>query len=125
MIKTSKNSLALDNWGMGISLLCSIHCALMPVLIISSALVGFQVEKLERLELPLFIMAAVLGSISILLTYLNRKRIQPVLLLFGGLLLILAGGMIDSLWFETSFRVAGSLLIVLAHFINKRIQKQS
>ncbi|NVJ46204.1 MAG: MerC domain-containing protein [Cytophagia bacterium] len=125
MNKSNKNSLALDNWGMGVSLLCSIHCALMPVLIVSSAVAGLQIERLESLEVPMFIMAAVIGSVSVFLTYLNRRKIQPVLFLFAGLLLIMAGGMVDFLWFETPFRVVGSLLIVSAHFVNRKIQKQA
>ena len=64
MVKAVKDSVVLDNWGIGVSILCSIHCALMPILIVTSAIVGWQAETLEEIELPLFIAAAIIGSLQ-------------------------------------------------------------
>ncbi len=125
MDKPNKYSPALDDWGIRASLLCSIHCALMPILILSSVMVGWQVEQLERLESPLFLIAAIIGLLSIFQTYFNQKKIRPVLLLMIGLILILTGGIVHTLWLETSLRVSGSLFIVFAHHTNKRVTKQS
>lgn len=125
MNKPSKNSLALDDWGIGASLLCSIHCALMPILILTSVIVGWQVEQLERLESPLFLLAAAIGLISISQTYFHQRKVRPVLVLITGLILILTGGIVHTMWLETSLRVSGSLFIVFAHHTNKRVAKQS
>lgn len=125
MDKQSKSSLALDDWGMGASLLCSIHCALTPLLILSSVFVGWQAEQLEKLEAPLFLLAAIIGLISISHTYLNQKNAKPAIFLLTGLILILAGGFTNSFWAEPSLRISGSLLIVYAHYANKKIVRES
>lgn len=123
MVKFEKNNLALDNWGIGVSIFCSIHCVLMPVLILSSAIVGWQIERLEELESPLFIAAAIIGLVSIFHAYFNTKRIMPVWLLLAGLVLIITGGFVESVGLEPALRVMGSLLIVLAHMVNKKSLK--
>ncbi|MFC2186531.1 MerC domain-containing protein [Peijinzhouia sedimentorum] len=124
MIKINKTSMLWDNCGIGVSLLCSIHCALMPILIITSAIVGMHIEALEKIETPLFITAAIIGSISIFQTYFKLKKSKPALLLILGLMLILLGGIVEGLWFESTLRVCGSLIIVSAHFTNKKVVKQ-
>lgn len=125
MVKTEKNTMALDNWGIGVSILCSIHCALMPVLILSSAIVGWQIERLEELESPLFIAAAIIGSVSIFQAYFHRKRSRAVYFLLAGLALIVAGGFMESVWLEPALRVMGSLLIISAHIVNKKTLKHA
>ena len=125
MVKAVKDSVVLDNWGIGVSILCSIHCALMPILIVTSAIVGWQAETLEEIELPLFIVAAIIGSVSILNVYFQKRRTKPVYFLLAGLALILVGGFVESEWLEPAFRGLGSLFIVAAHVVNKRTLKNA
>ncbi|MFY0593146.1 MerC domain-containing protein [Roseivirga sp.] len=125
MNKSHKSSIALDDWGIGVSLLCSVHCALMPVLIFSSAIVGMQIEQLERLESPLLLLAAVIGSVSVLQSYTSQKKLKPALFLAAGLVLILIGGLFHETWLEPVLRICGSLFIVLAHFTNKKFLRAS
>lgn len=125
MDKFNKSSLTLDNFGIGASLVCSVHCALTPILILSSVFVGWQIEQLERLESPLFLFASIIGLISISQTFLNQKKSKPVILLFTGIILILTGGFVNTHWVETVLRVGGSLLIVYAHYTNKKVIKES
>jgi len=124
MNKINKTSMVLDNCGIGVSFLCSIHCALMPVLIITSAIAGLHLEALEKIETALFVMAAIIGSVSIFQTYFKEKNSNPAILLIMGLILILLGGIIEWLWLESLLRVGGSLIIISAHFANKKVLKQ-
>lgn len=124
MIKTNKNSLALNNWGIGISLVCCVHCAIMPLIFISSAFLGAQIEILERVELPMFILAAFIGSISVFQAYFKLKDLKPALFVLIGILLIVIGGNVVGVLAETMFRVLGSLFIVCGHVVSKRIQKK-
>ncbi len=122
MLKTVKTSACLDNWGIGISLVCSVHCAAMPLILLSSAFINTQAGLLESIELPLFILAAILGTTSILQTYFRTSRAFPLLLLATGLALIIMGGYSEG-YLEVAFRVLGSLSLVFAHFTNKKILK--
>lgn len=122
MLKTVKTFPFLDNWGIGISLACSVHCAAMPLIFLSSAFIGSSAGILESIELPLFIIAATIGAVSIIHTFLRTNRVLPVLLLSLGLALIIAGGYVEG-FYETSVRVSGSLSLVLAHFMNKKVLK--
>lgn len=124
MLKSERSTAILDNCGIGISLLCSIHCAAMPILILTSAIAGWHLETLERLESPLFLLAAVIGSFSVVYAYLQKRRSLPMLLLLIGLSMILLGGMIKIEWLEPVLRVSGSVFIIFAHIQNKKTQKQ-
>lgn len=124
MQKVFTQTSALDNWGIGVSLACSIHCAAIPIFLISSSFIGFPTDSWEQLELPMFLIAAIIGSISTLKTYLVLKNKRPVLLLTIGLFLIVLGGAYEHIWFETLLRVAGSIFLILSHVKNKKLLKQ-
>lgn len=125
MVRTTKGSSFLDNWGIAISLVCLIHCAAIPFLFITSVIIGTQMEYLEKMESPMFILASIIGSISIFYTYFTLKRRQTVIFLMLGLLLIIAGGMVEIFWLESLLRVLGSAMVITSHIINKKLQKQS
>ena len=125
MVKNERNSILLDNCGIGISILCSIHCALTPLLIISTALAGSQMQILERLEMPLFLTAAIIGSVSVIQVYLKTKRPLALYFLFAGLFMIIAGGFIKPESLEPIARISGSIFIIFAHLVNKRKYKSA
>ena len=124
MNRTLPNNTSLDNWGIGISIACAIHCAAIPILLISSAYLGLYTERLEQMELPLFILAGIISSLSIFQVYLRYKNVKPLISLILGLLLIIAGGMTDHDSYETILRVMGSSFIVLGHVMNKKTLKR-
>lgn len=112
-----------DFWGMALSLLCLIHCLLLPVLL------SFAPELLRslpgddathRMLMPL---VGLVGWIAFRGGYrLHRKR-RVLVMFFVGVILItipaILGESILSVTGEIGITICGSLLLVTAHWVNR------
>jgi hypothetical protein len=121
MIKAIRNSSFLDNCGIGVSLVCSIHCMAMPFILISSAFASIHSERLLMLESPILLLAIIIGSTAVFRTYFHLKKGHPIIFLSIGIALIILGGIVELSWTETALRILGSFCIVISHILNKRI----
>ncbi len=125
MIKSVENTSRLDNWGMAISLLCCIHCALMPILFISSTYFSSRYESLHLLELPLLALSIVIGITAIIKAYKSHKKYLPSIVVLSGIALLLLGGLVKEDIQETVIRVSGSITVIIGHLLNKRSQNKT
>ncbi len=131
--ETKRSAQWLDRLGIGLSIACWIHCALLPVVVIASpALSGWLLNDssfhvwLLSLILPTAMLAFVFGWL---------KHRNPATLIIGGcglLLIVLAS--IQAAWFghsllsesmEKVFTSLGGLLLAMGHFRNLRQQRSS
>lgn len=108
----------LDILGLSTSLLCAIHCAVLPLLLS----LGYMGQSLQWLDHPLFeLCVALLTSVFVYASLVrgyfkgNVRRHTLFIALFGLLLVIIHHFL--GRW-TTLAVVSGGLLIALAHFQN-------
>jgi len=117
----AKYTSRLDGAGMTASILCAIHCAVVPLLITVLPLAGLGFLANPFIEWSMIIFAAFIGSYAIGLSYVRiHHRLPPVLLLIAGFLVIIVGHVFVSGWHEAIVVPLGGLLIATAHFFNFR-----
>ena len=118
-MKHSKHSSKLDSVGMTASILCAIHCALVPLLITSLPLLGLGFLANPWFEWGMITLAVFIGFYAIGLSYFrSHHRVLPLILLFGGFAVIIIGHLYVTSWREAIIVPFGGLLIATAHFFN-------
>lgn len=115
----------LDRIGAYGSLLCALHCALLPVAIALLPSLGIALIGSERLELAFTVFASGIGLFSLVLGYRRHRAVRALSLLLAGLAV---------LWFAVLYpplhqaqlahavaMTLGGTLIGLAHLANLRL----
>lgn len=113
----------LDQMGMIASILCALHCLLVPLLVGLVPLVGLSRLADETTEWYLVGIAFVFGMLSLLPSYWwDHGRKQPLRLFAMGVGLILVARLCceDFKWIETVGVVSGSVVLATAHALNLR-----
>ena len=108
------------NWdalGIGTSILCAIHCALLPVLVSSLPVFGINIVHNLAFEWGMIALAFVVGSYSLFHGYVKHHRsFKPVLIFgFGFIFLIL-----KQFFYQLSnpFLIIAVVAIISAHYYN-------
>ncbi|MCU1339360.1 MAG: hypothetical protein JWO19_4941 [Bryobacterales bacterium] len=105
---------------MAVSLLCAIHCVVLPLALGSLAAAGLSWLHNEALEWIILAGSLIIGVCGLLPAYRTRHRKKRCLWLFlFGVLSILVGRLAGQSLQETPFIVAGAALIVSAHGTNQ------
>jgi hypothetical protein len=109
------------NWdalGIGTSILCAIHCALLPVLMSTLPIFGVNIIHNLFFEWGMIALAFIVGSYSLFHGYLKHHRsLMPVL--------IFSFGFIFLAQYEILFLIIAVVLIIIAHFYNYRLCHRS
>jgi len=115
----------LDKFGMSASLLCAIHCALVPLILPAMAAFGLGFLWSHEFEFGMIALALIVGALSLTRSYRHvHHSIAPYLLLGIGMAIILASKFfIDAAW-EFIVLPIGALFIVAAHWINWRLHRR-
>jgi len=118
-----------DKFSIGLSMLCAIHCLILPLLLV--ALPNFAALQLQNEAFHTWMLAAVIPTSIYALTVGCKKHLHYRLMLWGvsGLCLmilaILVGHDIAGESGEKVLTLLGATLVVIAHWGNfKRCQKQ-
>ncbi len=113
-----------DRVGMWASLLCAVHCALLPLALAVLPTLGLSVWGRVDVDQAFVVFATVLGVASLGLGYRRHRAFAAWLLLAAGLALVWANAFTSlhdhSLW-HALMMVAGGLLIAAAHLVNYRL----
>ena len=110
------------NWdvlGITASVLCAIHCAVLPLLLASLPILGINIIHNAYFEYGMILLAFLIGSWALLHGFRrHHRRLTPLLLFTGGLLLLVA----KQIWhaYELRFLPFAVVLIVGAHVLNFR-----
>lgn len=113
------------NWdalGITTSLLCAIHCAILPLLVASLPVFGVNIVDNAVFEYGMIGLAFAIGSWALWHGFSrHHRRLIPWLLFTGGIILLLA----KQLWHQYQFRLLpfAVILIVMAHIINYRLSR--
>ncbi|KAA2244768.1 MerC domain-containing protein [Chitinophaga agrisoli] len=113
--------LNLDAWGIGASLLCAVHCAVLPLMMMLLPLMGFQLLENEALEYGLMGFTFLVGSIALYRGYrYHHRQGKPLLLFITGLVLLLLGHFLQTGLPGLGIIATGALFIIIAHWWNLR-----
>ncbi len=119
MKSSPKHSSRLDSVGMTASILCAVHCAVVPLLITSLPLIGLGFLANPWFEWGMIVFAVFIGFYAIGLSYMrSHHKLLPLILLAGGFAIIIVGHVYVHSWREAFIVPFGGLLIATAHFFN-------
>ncbi len=120
--QSQANRFNLDKFGMSASLLCAIHCALVPLILPAMAAFGLGFLWSQEFEFGMIILALIIGALSLTRSFRHvHHNVTPYLLLGIGMAIILASKFFISTKWEFIVLPIGALFIVAAHWINWRL----
>ncbi len=104
----------------GLSLVCAIHCLMMPLLIVIAPLigVGFMVE--ESFEVALIASILILAGGTLFMGFRQHRRMEPTALLGAGIIGIIVSHFITPPRFEPWIMGAAGLCLASAQLLNRR-----
>ncbi|NLR64707.1 MerC domain-containing protein [Chitinophaga varians] len=112
----------LDMIGIGASMICAVHCALLPLVFAALPLLGMEITENTLLEYCLLLFSFGIGVLALGQGYLrHHRRLLPLLLFIAGFALLLAGHFWTAAasW-EYTLICIGAGAIVGAHLLNQR-----
>lgn len=112
---------SLDKVGATTSLLCAVHCALLPFVATLLPLWGLTALADDRVEWLLVTSALVIALISFMHGYRRHRSKRALVMLSCALPLLLSGRMAEELAWSfpgEALLVAGGLALVAAHGLN-------
>ncbi|PZU29239.1 MerC domain-containing protein [Stenotrophomonas sp. PS02298] len=115
----------LDRFGATGSLICAVHCALLPALLAVAPALGLSFWLSDGVEFTIVVFVTVLGLFSLIWGYLRHRALMALLLLVPGLLLLWAGLLHSELHHSqvphAVVMTLGGVLVGLAHVVNLRL----
>lgn len=129
----------LDKIGLAASLVCAIHCALLPLIIGILPLIGMGFMAHGLFDWIMVGIAAAVGFISIMKGHQTHKKHTPACFFVPGIFIILASLFVfshfgecdtcvghhhnDAFPFHSILMAFGGILIAVSHFINMKLCK--
>lgn len=115
----------LDRFGATGSLICAIHCALLPLLIALIPSLGLSVWLSDQFELGFVLFATLLGGFSLVLGFRRHRALRALSLLVPGVLALWVGVLYAPLHHSVVphavVMTIGGTLVGLAHLVNLRL----
>jgi hypothetical protein len=111
----------VDRVGATASLLCAIHCALLPFVLALLPLIGLEFLAGHTFERIFVACAAALAATSILVGYRRHRHPLALFLMVPGIALLVFGVALDinvHVVIHTASVVAGGVLVASAHVTN-------
>lgn len=111
----------VDRVGATASMLCAVHCALLPFVLALLPLIGLEFLAGHIFERIFVACAAALASASILVAYRRHRRPHALFLMIPGIVLLVFGVAIDidvHVAIHTASVVTGGVLVASAHVTN-------
>ena len=113
-----------DAMGIGTSVACAIHCALLPVIVTSLPVFGINIIHNSFFEWGMIALAFVVGVYSLYHGYITHHHsFIPVLIFAVGFIFLVLKQFFIA--FEYLFLAIAVLLITTAHYKNYRLCKKS
>jgi len=106
--------------GIATSILCAIHCALLPLFLTSLPLLGINIIHNKAFETIMIIIAFAIGSNALYHGFKKHHgKMLPLVLFAGGMLFLVA----KQIWHnvELWLLLPAVVCIVAAHFVNYRL----
>ena len=121
MIRSGISAINLDAVGFSASFLCAIHCAVLPLVLTISALSGLHFLGDEKVEIGIIIFSALVAIASLIPGYFKHHRKKTAIIIaIIGFVIIGAGRVVHTEFWEAFLTTIGALGVASAHFINWR-----
>ncbi|MBA2248831.1 MAG: MerC domain-containing protein [Chitinophagaceae bacterium] len=108
------------NWdflGIATSIACAIHCALLPLILSSLPVFGINIIHNSFFEWGMIGLAFVVGSYSLVHSYIrHHRKLLPLLLFSSGFIFLVSKQFFPA--FEYVFLCSAVCFILTAHFMN-------
>ncbi len=114
----------LDHLGIGVAVLCAIHCALLPVIITMLPMFGLRFLAHPLLEMGIILLSLIIALASLSRSWRRHRSWLPGGLVIAGFTLILTGHFGVPEATEWLFLTAGSTLVAVAHLVNWRCSRK-
>jgi|GEM_PF-57714 len=114
-------AILVDRVGATASMLCAVHCALLPFVLALLPLIGLEFLAGHAFERIFVGCAAMLACASILSAYRRHRHPQALFLMVPGIALLLVGVAVNldlHVVIHTASVVAGGVLVASAHVTN-------
>ncbi len=115
----------LDRCGATGSLLCAVHCAVLPLVLALAPSLGLSFWLGDGVELAIVVFVTLLGLFSLVLGYRRHKALHALALLLPGLALLWLGLLYDPLHHSVVphavVMTLGGALVGIAHLVNLRL----
>ena len=111
----------VERWGIGLSLLCAIHCAAMPLVLGVLPFLSSRLGESHWLEALLVGTAAVIGYTTLGASFRRHGQPLPLLFLTGGFALVALGHLAWLHHAQTMVAVMGGLTLAGAQLLNRQI----
>jgi len=109
----------LDKVGIGASLLCAIHCALLPVLFTSLPLMGVELLENKQVELGFILSSLIIGCFALYNGYKKHHHSAlPLLVFVTGVTILLFANFFLMDNAETIIKISGASIIITSHMLN-------
>ena len=106
--------------GIATSVLCAIHCALLPVVMSSLPIFGINIVHNVFFEWAMIVLAFMVGSYSLYHGFVRHHRsFQPILIFSLGFVFLVLKQFYHE--FQFSFLAIAVVLIISAHYYNYRL----
>ena len=113
-----------DYFGIGTSLLCAIHCALLPVILTSLPLFGINIIHNSFFEWGMITIAFLVGCYALVHGYIKHHRSKlPFMIFASGFIFLILKQFSGQAEYFFLFLAVG--LIISAHYINFRYCRAS
>ncbi|HEY0298067.1 MAG TPA: MerC domain-containing protein [Arachidicoccus sp.] len=109
-----------DAMGIGASVACAIHCALLPLVLSSLPILGVNIIENKSFEYFMIALAFVIGAYALSHGFRKHHRnLAPLLIFSGGMLFLFA----KEIWHDHALLllIPAVTLIVSAHYVNFKL----
>jgi hypothetical protein len=114
-----KGNINWDALGVGTSIACAIHCAVLPFFLTSLPVFGANIIHNPLFELGMILLALAIGSYSLYHGFKkHHHNLLPLMLFFTGFIFLVLKQFFVN--YETWLLIPAVLFIVTAHFFNFR-----
>jgi len=114
-------SIHIDSLGFSASVLCAIHCALMPFLLTFSALGSLKFLENPKIEIFIIILSLALALLSLLPACLKgHRKLSAIYIAMIGFILI---GIGRAEIYESVITPVGACFVGFSHFQNWRLHR--
>ncbi len=106
--------------GIALSILCAIHCMLLPILLIAASFAGASFLSNPLFEIALLPVAFLLAAYILRKDYQVHANIKPAKILLAALPLLVIGLVLHNHFFIAT----GATCMAIAQFLNWRLHKK-
>ncbi|PZR30673.1 MAG: hypothetical protein DI538_22250 [Azospira oryzae] len=126
MIKTFFTPRTIDIIGCWTSILCAMHCLLVPMLLSAGLFSKSSFLEHAYVEEAVIVLSAILAFRSLLPGYFRHHRKFAALgFCIAGFVIITLSRMADTAFWEIALTTSGAMLVATAHMINHQTCKQA